>query len=165
MDLKFSFGGASPDHGHGDAPSGIPLPFSVAPASTSSVLEVHVRLTDTQVIAEALSGDGVTYGRSEVDETARDPRTLARASRSVIARVVAELDGPLAESVTGLVLRLDGDEIPVIEALDFPSAPVTGSTAVGDAGTPEGSAPAVAVTSEGFQRRTGIVSGTPVHIA
>lgn len=151
MDLKFSFGGASPDHSHGEAPSGIPLPFSVAPASTSSVLEVHVRVTDTHVIAEALSGDGVTYGRAELDEAGRDPITLARAARSVTARVVAELDGPLAEAVTGLKLHLGGGEIAVIEALDFPTSSVQ--------------AGAVAVTSEAFQRRTGIVSGTPVHIA
>ena len=202
MDLKFSFGGASPDHshdGHGEAPSGIPLPFSVAPASTSSVLEVHVRVTDAQVIAEALSGDGVTYGRAELDEADRDPLALARAVRSVTARVVAELDGPLAEAVTGLVLRLGGREVPVIEALDFPVTPAEASAtgaagpgplATGPAGPPvalpatavppgtepgaesgvtpgaaSGDArPAVAVTSEPFQRRTGVVSGTPVHI-
>ena len=157
MDLKFSFGGASPDHSHGEAPSGIPLPFSVAPVSTSSVLEVHVRVTDSQVIAEALSGDGVTYGRAELDQADRDPLALARAARSVTARVVAELDGPLAEAVTGLVLSLGGGEIAVIEALDFPVTPA-GNTA-------DAERPAVAVTSEPFQRRTGVVSGTPLHVA
>lgn len=159
MDLKFSFGGASPDHSHGEAPSGIPLPFSVAPVSHSSVLEVHVRVTDTQVIAEALSGDGVTYGRAELDEADRDPLALARAARSVTARVVAELDGPLAEAVTGLVLQLGGGEIAVIEALDFPVTPAADA-----AGTADAERPAVAVTSEPFQRRTGVVSGTPVHV-
>ena len=163
MDLKFSFGGASPDHSHGEAPSGIPLPFSVAPVSTSSVLEVHVRVTDSQVIAEALSGDGVTYGRAELDQADRDPLALARAARSVTARVVAELDGPLAEAVTGLVLSLGGGEIAVIEALDFPVTPATeGADAAGSANAER---PAVAVTSEPFQRRTGVVSGTPVHVA
>lgn len=158
MDLKFSFGGASPDHGHGDAPSGIPLPFSVAPVSTSSVLEVQVRLTDAEVIAEAVSGDGVTYGRAEIAAAGRDPLALARAVRSVTARVVAELDGPLSEAVTGLVLTLEGHEVAVIEALEFPLTPV-------EAGEDrdQNARPAVAVTSEPFQRRTGIASGTPVH--
>lgn len=165
MDLKFSFGGASPDHGHGDAPSGIPLPFSVAPVSTSSVLEVQVRLTDAEVIAEAVSGDGVTYGRAEIAAAGRDPLALARAVRSVTARVVAELDGPLSEAVTGLVLTLEGHEVAVIEALEFPLTPVaTGSAASSaDGASDRSTRPAVAVTSEPFQRRTGIASGTPVH--
>ncbi|QIK64336.1 hypothetical protein G7068_14830 [Leucobacter viscericola] len=152
MDLKFSFGGASPDHSHdgpGEAPSGIPLPFSVAPASTSSVLEVQVRCTDSAVFAEALSGDGVTYGRAEVDEADRDPRALARAAQSAVARVVAELEGPLAESVTAIVLQLNGAESRIIEELGFEAA----------------QDPALALTSEAFQRRTGVALGTPVRAA
>lgn len=158
MDLKFSFGGASPDHshdGHGGAPSGIPLPFSTAPASLtlttspSSVLEVQVRCTETEVIAEAVSGDGVTYGRAEVAEVARDPHALSRAVQSAAARVVAELEVPLADAVTAVVLQLDGAEPQVIEGLGFESA----------------QDPALALTSEAFQRRTGIAAGTTVRAA
>lgn len=152
MDLKFSFGGASPDHHHddqGEAPSGIPLPFSVAPASTSSVLEVRVRYTESAIIAEAVSGDGVTYGRAELAAPARDPRALARAVQSAVARVVAELEGPLADSVTAVVLQFEGAESQIIEALGFAVA----------------QDPALAHTSEAFQRRTGIAAGTPVRVA
>lgn len=152
MDLKFSFGGASPDHshdGHGEAPSGIPLPFSVAPASTSNVLEIHVRCAESEVVAEALSGDGVTYGRAEVEEAARDPKALARAMQSAVARVVAELDGPLADSVTAIVLQLSGAEAKTVEALGFDEA----------------QDPELAFTSEAFQRRTGVAAGTPVRLA
>jgi hypothetical protein len=150
MDLKFSFGGASPDHhndGHGEAPSGIPLPFSAAPASTSSVLEIHVRRTESGVTAEAVSGDGVTYGRAEIEAVVRDPEHLARTTQSAVARVVAELEGPLAGSVTAVVLQLDGSEQQVVNALAFEAAPD----------------PALAVTSEAFQRRTGVASGTVVR--
>lgn len=152
MDLKFSFGGASPDHHHdgqGEAPSGVPLPFSVAPVSNSSVLEVHVRCTESGVTAEAVSGDGVTYGRAEVALAARDPRALSRAAQSAVARVVAELEGPLADAVTAVVLQLDGSEQHVVDALGFEAAPD----------------PALAVTSEAFQRRTGVASGTVVRVA
>ncbi|QIM16289.1 hypothetical protein G7067_07385 [Leucobacter insecticola] len=155
MDLKFSFGGATPDHDHGShgeagqdpALTGVPLPFTVTPASKSSVLEVHVRCSDTQVIAEAVSGDSVTYARSEVDEAARDPAALARAVSSATARVVAGLEGPLAEAVSGVILSLGGSEQAVVVALGFGN----------DVASP--------LTSEAFQRRTGVTSGTPVHIA
>lgn len=116
-----------------------------------------MRCSDTAVIAEALSGDGVSYGRAALEETARDPQMLARAVRSAAARVVAELEGPLAEAVTGVILSLGGAELAVIEALDFPSAePLPQAVPA--------TRPAVAVTSEPFQRRTGIASGTPVSL-
>ncbi len=152
MDLKFTFEGASPDRldaaGRGDAPSGIPLPFSVGPsgtASTSSVLEIAVRRSGAAVLAEVVSGDGVTYARSEVAEDARDPASLARSVRSALARAVAELEGPLAESVTAVVLDL-GD---------------AGSAVLGELGLDTG-APAV---DDALQRRIGIASGTPIRLA
>ena len=152
MDLKFSFGGASPDHHHdgeGEAPSGIPLPFSVSPASSSSVLEIHVRRTEVGVAAEAVSGDGVTYGRAEVALAVRDPHALNRAVQSAVARVIAELAGPLADSVSSMTLDLGGTEPQLAAEFGWEAAP--------DA--------ALAVTSEAFQHRTGLASGTPVHVA
>ncbi len=152
MDLKFSFGGASPDHHHdgqGEAPSGIPLPFSVSPASSSSVLELHVRRTELGITAEAVSGDGVTYGQAEVDLAARDQRALSRAVQSAVARVVAELAGPLADAVSRVTLDLGGAEPQLAAEFGWEAAP--------DA--------ALAVTSEAFQRRTGVASGTLVHVA
>ncbi|MBL3687593.1 hypothetical protein D3248_11600 [Leucobacter zeae] len=150
MDLKFSFGGASPDHhDHGGAPSGIPLPFSTAPATRSSVLEVVVRRSGDApgaVVAEAISGDGVTYARAEVaaPET-RDPQALARSVRSALSRAVAELEGPLAESVTAIALDLDDSSADVLAALGIdPAAP-----AVDDA----------------LQRRIGVSAGTAIRLA
>ncbi|QIM18244.1 hypothetical protein G7066_05505 [Leucobacter coleopterorum] len=113
------------------------------------MLEIQVRCTESAVFAEALSGDGVTYGRAEVEESARDPRALARAVQSAVARVVAELEGPLADSVTAIVLQLGGAEQHVADALGFEAAQDH----------------ALALTTEAFQRRTGIASGRPVRVA
>ncbi|MFT4232555.1 MAG: hypothetical protein QM606_07260 [Leucobacter sp.] len=174
MDLKFTFGGASPDHGHaaddrGDAPSGIPLPFAATPAlSTSSVLEVRVRRDGEGLRAEAVSGDGVVYCHAEVPVRDQDAAALARAVRSAVSRAVAELEGRLADSIAELRLQFGDDGPAVIDALGFPSTSTPAEGTAGGAtspGTPSGDdAPAVAVTSDAFQRRTGIASGTPVRI-
>ncbi|WP_449281908.1 hypothetical protein [Leucobacter sp.] len=156
MDLKFTFGGASPDHGHaahdrGDAPSGIPLPFSTTPiASSSGVLEVRVRRAGEALVAEAVSGDGVVYCSAEVRAGEGDASALARATRSALSRSVAALEGPLAESVSAVVLDL-GDDGPValrelgiaIDAAQDPSA----------------------VVDEALQRRIGVAAGTPIRFA
>lgn len=154
MDLKFSFGGASPDHdhgsdhGHGDAPPGFSLPItSIAPMpSGSSVLEVRATLAASSVIGEALSGDGVSYARAEVpvDEGA-DPPALARAARSALSRAVAGLEGPLSESVSAVVLEFGGAEAEVLGEFGLPAA----DAAVDDA----------------LQRRIGIAAGTPIRTA
>ena len=145
MDLKFTFGGASPDHhDHGDAPSGIPLPFSTAPASTSSVLELSARLGRGSVIGEVITGDGVTYARAEVETQDLAPTGLARATRSALSRAVAELEGPLAESVTAVVLDLGGAESAVASELGLSAAEPT--------------------VGEALQRRIGVGAGVPVRI-
>lgn len=149
MDLKFSFGGASPDHhDHGGAPSGVSLPLSVKPVSlgpASSVLEIVLRRADPQLVAEAVSGDGVTYARAEV-ELAADPTpaVLAKATRSAISRAVAELDGPMSDSVTAIVLDLGSDSAGLLTEL--------------------GIDPAAPVVDAALQRRAGIAMGTPVRI-
>jgi len=151
MDLKFSFGGASPDHhDHGGAPSGIPLPFTTAPATRSSVLEAAVRRAgdgpDATLVAEILSGDGVTYARAEVASPGdEDPATLARGVRSALSRAVAELDGPLAESVTAVVLDLGDAGAGILTELGIDAA-----------------APAV---DPAMQRRIGIAEGTPIRLS
>lgn len=150
MDLKFTFGGASPDpghaaHDHGDAPSGIPLPFSTVPlASTSSVLEVRVRRAGGALVAEAVSGDGVVYCDAEV-AAGDDPAGLARATRSALSRTVAGLEGPLAESVSAVVLGLGAD----------------GPAVLGEFGIPTAEPAAV---DAALQRRIGIAAGTPIRL-
>ncbi|MBK0418969.1 hypothetical protein JD276_07965 [Leucobacter sp. CSA1] len=166
MDLKFSFGGSEPEHhDHGAAsgttpdgvpPGGIPLPFSTAPASSSGVLELAVRRSGGTLVAEAVSGDGVTYGRSEVRLGGEDPAALAAAVRSALSRVVAELGVPLAGSVTALTLDLAAAAHPVVAELGFPTHGDPGSAKPRDPG-------ATAVTDTAFQRRTGIAAGTPVR--
>lgn len=157
MDLKFTFGGASPDHhDHGGAPSGVSLPLTAKPISLSppsTVLEIVVRREATALIAEAISGDGVTYGRAEVplapttDEAASapDPAALAKGVRSAAARVVAELEGPMADSVTGLALELGDDTAEVLSALGL------------DTASP--------VVDAALQRRAGIAMGTPIRVS
>ena len=147
MDLKFTFGGASPDqHDHGGAPSGIPLPFAgiaSAPASASSVLEVHVTRLGETVIAEARSGDGVSYARAERAGADHSPAGLAAAARSAIARAGAELGEPLVQSVSAVVVDLGEDSDEVLREL--------------------GLDPADPAVTEALQARTGITAGTPIH--
>ncbi|MEV8339675.1 hypothetical protein [Leucobacter sp. NPDC077196] len=150
MDLKFSFGGASPDHHHDDggAPSGIPLPFTtVAPGSTSGELVASVRCDGALVVGEVVTGDGVTYARAEVPLRDEHPDAVAlgKAVRSALARAVATLEGPLAESVRTVVLALGGDSRAVVQSL----------------GIADLDAPAV---DEALQRRIGIAAGTPIRI-
>ena len=144
MDLKFTFGGAAPDHGHGDAPSGIPLPFSTTPASSSSELSLVARHSADTLVAEALSGDGVSYARAETGATAADPTALARSVRSALARAVAELEGPLAESITEVVLDLGSASADIAREL--------------------GLDPAVPVVDAALQRRIGVNAGTRVRL-
>ncbi len=152
MDLKFSFGGASPDHhDHGGAPSGIPLPFAGAastPVSTSNELDVVVRIDASAgaplVVAEVITGDGVTYARGDVGVDPFDTTALAKATRSAISRAVAGLEGPLAEAVTAVELNLP-DAAGVLMGLGI------------DSGEP--------VVTEALQARLGINVGTPIRFA
>ncbi len=155
MDLKFTFGGASPDqHDHGGAPSGISLPISARPVALgpqSSTLEISVRRHDSGLMGEAISGDGVTYSSAEVslgtntDDDAAAMDALVRAVKSAISRAVAGLEGPLAESVTGLVIDLGDESASVLAAMGL------------DSTTP--------VVDAALQRRAGVSMGTPVRIA
>ena len=148
MDLKFSFGGASPDqHDHDGAPSGIPLPFagaatSLTPAST--VLEVRVTLAGEAVVAEALSGNGVSYARAARSTVDLSPASLAAAARSAIARAGAELGDRLVVTVSAVVLALGEHTGAVLQQLELDAAD-----------------PAV---SEALQARTGISAGTPIRL-
>lgn len=152
MDLKFSFGGASPDHhDHGGAPSGIPLPFAGASAtqvSTSNELDVVVRVdasgSEPLVVAEVITGDGVTYARGDVTVDPNDPAALARAARSAISRAVAGLEGPLATAITAVELQL-----PEATALLEPLGVSAESPSV----------------TEALQARIGVAAGTPFRIA
>ncbi|MFA5606180.1 MAG: hypothetical protein WDA07_03170 [Leucobacter sp.] len=165
MDLKFTFGGASPDHhDHGDAPSGIPLPFSTVPSgSSSSVLEARVRLVPGALVAEAVTGDGVVYASGEAPLAGSAPGPLSatpaatqpvvgsglgRAVRSALSRAVAGLEGPLAESVSAIVLDLGGAEVTALQELGVD---------VDLSGDP------VASVDETLQRRIGVSAGTPVR--
>jgi hypothetical protein len=151
MDLKFTFNGGtqasehSHDAGTGAAP-GIPLPFSTVPAATSSVLELHARLSGGAVVAEALSGDGVSYASAEV-ERAAEPAALGKAVRSALARAVAGLEGPLSEAVTSLVLDLGGAEAEALRSIGI---------AVDETADPR------AVVDDALQRRIGVAAGTPI---
>lgn len=155
MDLKFTFGGASPDqghaaHDHGDAPSGIPLPFSTTPITSSSgVLDVRVRRAGAALVAEAVSGDGVVYCGAEVPAGDEDPAALARATRSALSRAVAGLEGPLSESVSAVVLDLGGAEDAVLRELGI---------AFDAAQDP------AAVVDDTLQRRIGVAAGTPIRL-
>lgn len=152
MDLKFSFGGASPDHhDHGGAPQGIPLPFAGSgstPVSTSSELDVAVRIdtasAESLMVAEVITGDGVTYARGDVAVDLADTSALARATRSAMSRAVAGLEGPLAEAVTAIRLQ-------------FPQAPEVIAELGIDVDAP--------TVTEELQARIGVSVGTPIHTA
>lgn len=176
MDLKFTFGGASPDqHDHGGAPSGIPLPFAGAassPVSTSSELDVFVRLVTSPegstAVAEVVTGDGVTYTRSEVElkrprgvggplpvdsgETVdpADTDALMRAARSAISRAIAGLEGPLAQAITSIELDVPGAAA-VVAALGAGSGPVGDRSIAG-------------TVTEALQARFGVNVGTPIRV-
>lgn len=160
MDLKFSFADRQPaahDHdadGAAMPPGSRALPFSTAPSATSSELILRVSRTagsdaDAPVVGEALSGDGVSYGRSEVRlrGAASDIEALAATVRSATARVVAELGDPLSASITRLEFALGGTEASVAALLAL------------DPGSGPGE---LARASESFQMRTGLAAGTPV---
>ena len=158
MDLKFSFAdrqSAAHDHdadGAAMPPGSRPLPFSTAPSATSSELILRVTLgsdAEAPVLGEALSGDGVSYGRAEVRlrGAADDTEALAATARSAAARVVAELGEPLSASITRLELALDGAEAAVAALLAL------------DPGAGPGE---LARVSDAFQMRTGIAVNTPV---
>lgn len=175
MDLKFTFGGASPDqHDHGGAPSGIPLPFAGAastPVSTSNELDVCVRFVSSPegstAIAEVITGDGVTYTRSEVELAqartvggplpvgsselidAADVQALTRAVRSAISRAVAGLEGPLASAITSIELDVPGAAA-VVAALGAAPGPISEPKTAG-------------TVTEALQARFGISAGTRIR--
>lgn len=142
MDLKFSFGGASPDHhDHGAAPSGFSLPLT--PATNASDLLVVVTRDAAGVRGEVRTGAGVVYTSSDVACTDED--TLPRATRSAVARSVAALEGPLAEQVSAIVLELGDHAESVIEALGLDAV-----------------APAV---TEELKTRVGVAVGVPIRVS
>lgn len=142
MDLKFSFGGAAPDHhGHGDAPSGFSLPLT--PATNASDLLVVVTRDAEGVRGEVRTGAGVVYTSSDV--ACADDEALPRATRSAVARSVAALEGPLAEQVSAIVLELGELAPAVIAALDL-----------------DADAPAV---TEALKTRVGVAVGVPIRIS
>lgn len=101
---------------------------------------------DATLVAEVLSGDGVTYARAEVAMPGgEDPAALARSVRSALSRAVAELDGPLAESVTAVVIDLGEAGAGILAELGIDAA-----------------APAV---DSAMQRRIGIAEGTPIRLS
>lgn len=151
MELKFTFSGAAPDHhDHGDAPSGIPLPLSTTSklGSTSSVLELRARLAVGEVIAEALSGDGVAYTTAAVEIRSEGSAGLARALRSALSRAVAGLEGPMAETISAVVLDLAGQEDAALGELGIQVIP--------------GQDPVATVNDE-LRNRTGAPAGIPVR--
>ena len=119
-------------------------PVSLGPASSS--LDIVLRRSDAKLVAEAISGDGVTYARAEVDtDTDAAPETLAKAARSAVSRAVAELEGPMSDSVTAIVVDLGTDSVALITALGINLADP--------------------VVDAALQRRSGIAMGTPVRVA
>lgn len=170
MSLKFTFGGAPSDHDHAGhdhdgAPSGIPLPFagassSAQPASSSAVLEIRVSREagapgETEaMVAEAFSGDGVSYARAEKPLAATDAAALATAARSAIARVGATLPEPLIGAVTAVVLSLGAENAAVLAELGI--AESDGSAATSGA--------FAAVVDDALQARTGVTAGTPIRV-
>ena len=144
MDLKFSFGASNP----------LPLSNSGlgSTAANSSVLELHVSLAaDTSTMrCEGRSGDGVSYATAEKHVAQLDPATLAAALRSVLARAGAELPEPLIDSVSAIVLTLDGQEAAIVKDLGLAVAEGTAQLATVDAT---------------LQSRTGVAAGTPIRIA
>lgn len=153
MDLKFTFGASNPlplAEGAGSA--------SAAP-SASSELELRVTLPSggtgdgtSTLICEGLSGDGVSYARTErrVEDPA-SPSQLAAGVRSALARAGAELPEPLLGSVTGVRLVLSGAEAAVLSEL-------------GVAMGPDPRADGFAAIDEALQARTGIPAGTPIRV-
>lgn len=160
MDLKFSFGGGSSDsHDHGGTSSGIPLPFAGASSSSvshSNTLEIRLTLSDPEshtptVVANALSGDGVSYAKAQKLVQDLTAEGITAAARSALARVGAELGDPLVQSVTAVVIDLGAHRTAVFGELGLSNAALAGATEC------EG------VMTEGLQARTGISAGTIVR--
>lgn len=157
MDLKFTFAGASSDHGHDGAPAGIPLPLAGAPSpgetsgQGSSILELVVTQTDdgSELVCEGRSGDGANYATARRAVTGSDNDALALAFRSVLARGGAELPEPLLGSVSAVVVFLHGRERDVLTALGVTVSP---------AGQLLGQ------VDDALQARTGIAAGTPLRL-
>lgn len=145
MDLKFSFGGASPDHhDHGDAPSSFKFPLTPATgAGSASDLGVFATRDAQGVRAEVRTGAGVVY--TSADVACADDAGVPRAVRSALSRAVAALEGPLAEQVASIVLELPGHAPAIIEALELD--------------------PATPVVTDALQRRIGVAAGVPIRIA
>lgn len=151
MDLKFTFGGgASPEKG--DAPSSVSLPVRAAAPAGDGRLTARVRRSGDALVAEIVTVDGVVYTTAEVPagaaaDDAADPAALARPLRSVLARAVAALEGPVAESVAEVAIDLGGGEAAALAGLGI-EADATGALAV----------------DEALQRRVGITAGSPIRI-
>ena len=146
MDLKFTVGASNPpshDHEGSDSP-----PFV---AANASVLELRVTRNNNEITCAALSGDGVAYATISRILSGEDQQALAAAIRSALARCGAELVEPLIESVTAIVLSLDGEEANAVTALGL---------------TPRdaGEQAQIAEVDDALQARTGIASGTPILV-
>lgn len=185
MDLKFSLGGASPDHGHaahdhGGAPSGIPLPFagatslgqSFAPVSTSSKLDVVVRIDRSGeqplVVGEVVTGDGVTYSRGEVacDPSAVDPGSPGNSPADFPAyspEAIAALARAARSAIARAVAGLEGPLATAITAVDLSAlgAPPIVALVLAELELP-GASPTV---TEALQARIGVNAGVPIRVA
>lgn len=161
MDLKFTFGDASP----------LPLTDvnagSPGPGQGSSRLELHVSLAEAHdgersIVCVGRSGDGVEYARSEKPLAGTEPGALAAAIRSVLARAGAELPEPLLGSVTAIAIDLTAPGSSVDERSPQDAALID---ALGlSAGVQAGTGTAFAV-NEPLQARTGVAAGTPIRFA
>lgn len=151
MDLKFSFGASNPlplaSEGAGSASFGGP---------GAGVLELKISLQASEIVAEGLSGDGVSYARVQKPVTGEDPAALAAALRSVLARCGAELPEPLLGSVTAVVVSLGGFEAEVLRELGL---------VVTETSTSSSSVIQLSTVDESLQARTGISAGTPITAA
>ncbi|MGR4008983.1 hypothetical protein [Leucobacter sp. 1207-22] len=112
------------------------------------MLELRARIEDTEIVGEALSGDGVAYTTSRVALQSNDDASLAKAVRSAVSRAVAGLEAPMIDSISALVLDLSGKESVVLAELGI-TADVTA--------TP------VATVDAALQTRVGISSGTVIR--
>lgn len=165
MDLKFTFGDASP----------LPLTDvnagSPGPGQGSARLELHVSLAEAHdgersIVCVGRSGDGVEYARSEKPLAGTEPGALAAAIRSVLARAGAELPEPLLGSVTAIAIDLTAPGSSVDERTTQHAALIDalGLSAGVEAGTVAGTGTAFAV-NEPLQARTGVAAGTPIRFA
>lgn len=162
MDITFTFGSSNPlpltPQGQNSGATGaeastleLHVTRSVGKVRTGEIRtgEIRTGAIDGEVLAcEGRSGDGVSYARAERALSSSDPAGLATALRSVLARAGAELPEPLLGTVTGIVLDLGPDGLPVLAELGIAS----------------GAEHAGYVVDDALQARTGIAAGTRIRL-